>query len=78
MRTDYQYIRFIQLPTPGRKTPLWSCRSIRFNTVELCRVLWYGEWRQYCYQPCQNTVYSGGCLKDIQDFIGQLMEGRRK
>lgn len=77
MKTDYEYIRFVQLPTPGRKTSVWSCRSVRIPAVELGRIIWYGSWRQYCYAPCQQTVYSEGCLADIMYFIAQLMQARK-
>ena len=39
---------------------------------------WYGAWRQYCFFPYPETVFSAGCLKDVQEFIEALMAERRK
>ena len=30
---------------------------------------WYGPWRQFCLCAEANTVWSAGCLQDVQDFI---------
>lgn len=68
----YQHIHFVRLPTPPRrKTPIWSCRTNR-NGDELGQVRWYSSWRQFCYFPTAQAVYSAGCLADIQTFIRQL------
>ena len=79
MKTEYEYIRFIQLPQPNRKrkTQHWDCRNIKANFT-LGYVCWHCAWRQYCFFPCADTVFSTGCLNDINDFISQLMAQRRE
>jgi hypothetical protein len=77
MKTDYEYIRFVGIPHEDRKTQLFDCYNTR-NMDILGHVHWYSPWRQYCFNPASRTVYSTGCLKDIQDFITQLMVERRK
>jgi len=76
MKTQYTYIHFELLGDTG-KTTRWCCRNTRSNSV-LGGIYWNGAWRQYCFHPFPETVFSSGCLEDIQDFIGQLMEQRRK
>ncbi|MCK4245312.1 MAG: hypothetical protein KAX20_06780 [Candidatus Omnitrophica bacterium] len=44
---------------------------------ELGVVKWYPAWRQYCYFPTTQAVYSKGCLDDIGDFIRQLQVWRQ-
>lgn len=73
MKTEYQYLFFINLPSTG-KTLHFSCRN-KNSGIELGEVKWYGAWRQYCYFPATSAVYSEGCLKDIADFITQLKNG---
>lgn len=69
---EYKYLRFVEEPRPkGRKTGIWSCRNKSSNT-ELGVIRWNGHWRQYCYFPTVQAVYSAGCLMDIADFIGRL------
>jgi len=76
MKTEYQYIRFVELAATG-KTRKFSCQNIR-SGAELGRVQWYGAWRRYCYFPTVQAVYSASCLADIQHFIGQLEDERKK
>jgi len=75
LKTKYKYIEF-ELLEDKDKTSVWECLSIN-SPVRLGIVKWYSHWRQYCYFPDENTVYSKGCLEDINDFITQLMLERK-
>ena len=33
---------------------------------------WYPPWRQWCFFPHAETVWSEVCLRDVLDFIGRL------
>jgi len=70
MKTIYQYITFLERESTG-KTSKWACRNKKSEAV-LGEIKWYGAWRQYCYFPTIQAVYSAGCLNDISDFIEQL------
>lgn len=35
---------------------------------------YYAPWRQYVYAPSSDTIYSAGCLYDIQKFIEGIKE----
>ena len=72
MKTEYDYLRFVEKPRPaGRKTGIYSCRNLKSDT-ELGVVRWHSPWRRYCYFGGVQAVYSGGCLQDIADFIAKL------
>jgi hypothetical protein len=72
-----EYLRFVQAPTPaGRKTQVWMVLSARTNDP-LGLILWRGGWRQYVFEPEPMTVWSVGCMTDVQTFIGGLMAARR-
>ena len=76
MRTEYTYIAFQEIgSSESGKTTRWTVRNRR-SSDPIGKILWYGPWRQYCFFPDDATVYSVGCLADIQDFIGQLKESR--
>ena len=77
MSTRYKYIVFVDVPAMHLKTFIWSCRNAGSDT-EIGRVQWYARWRQYCFFPSDDCVFSAGCLADIQDFIKQAMEDRRR
>jgi len=70
MKTEYQYLIFDQKENPG-KTTNWNCCNKKFGTP-LGEVKWHSTWRQYCYFPLVQAVYSAGCLNDIADFLNQL------
>ena len=73
----YEFINFEQKPqSESRKTSVWSCKNNK-SGAELGEVRWYAPWRQYCFMPSGPTVYSAGCLADIQDFIEQLKAAPR-
>lgn len=74
VETMFEYIHFFELERKP-KTSVWSCR-MNLTGDELGIVKWYPAWRQYCYFPTGPVVYSAGCLRDIDKFIGQLMDER--
>lgn len=71
METRYKYLIFVERENPKGKTKIFECRNISTQTV-LGIIKWYGAWRQYCYFPEVQAVYSAGCLDDISDFIKHL------
>jgi hypothetical protein len=71
--TMFRYIHFVKVGEKPR-TSVWSCRNNR-NGAELGRVKWHPPWRQYCYFPAASTVFSSGCLADIETFIRYMSTG---
>ena len=78
MKTVYEYIRFEGDSEffPSRKTKVFTCDNTNTG-VRLGTVSWSRAWRQYCFEPAVQTVFSKSCLLDICDFINQLMEERK-
>jgi hypothetical protein len=80
MKTVYEYIQFdLVVKDDNKKTDIYAVRNIRSGMI-LGYVAWHCGWRQYCYGPMieEETIYSEGCLKDIAEFIKQLMDDRKK
>lgn len=50
---------------------------LRSQGSVLATIKWYGQWRQYCFFPHENTVWNVNCLHDINAFIQRLMGERR-
>lgn len=74
MRTEYQYIRFVERATaPGRITTGWDCLNRRHGSL-LGEVAFTGAWRQYVFRPSPTCEFSVGCLRDIADFCEQLTQ----
>jgi hypothetical protein len=74
MKTRYEYLVFEKAAQQPPKTSAWECKNIHSGTV-LGEVKWYSGWRQYCYFPIIQAIYSAGCLRDIDNFMGQLKAG---
>lgn len=35
-------------------------------------IRWYGPWREWCFLPCEGTVWSATCLSDVLYAVKQL------
>lgn len=74
---DYKFFTIEQLPpVAGKKTRTYAVVS-RSQGVELGRIKWYGAWRQYCFSPNPETLWSDGCLADITSFLKRLRTERK-
>jgi len=74
MKLKYKFIHFIhvgQTVSQIEGHDLWSCRNNR-SGEELGEIKWYRPWKQYCYFPTVQAVYSVSCFEDINDFIRQI------
>lgn len=72
MKMRYTYVYFY-LQAQTSKTKVWRCRNNK-NQNLLGTVKWFSRWRQYCFFPETNTIFSIGCMKDIMYFIEQVKE----
>jgi len=59
------------------KTGVWLLYSNHWKKG-LGFIKWYAPWRQYCFFPDTGTIWSKGCLKEINDYINQLMEAHKQ
>lgn len=70
MKTKYKFISFIFIEQKP-KTQVYKCIN-NSSQNELGIIKYYPAWRQYCYFPTIQAVYSKGCLEDINNFIESL------
>jgi hypothetical protein len=64
----YEYISVSWAGTSkSGKTHIYSVTNNK-SGEELGTIKWYAQWRQYVFVP-ENSLYSRGCLADIQDFM---------
>lgn len=75
------YVDFEVIPKKSyetkRKTDKYSVFA-KSDGEALGIIKWYAPWRQYCFFPENNTVWSKGCLSEVQDFLAKLMLERTK
>jgi hypothetical protein len=63
-----KYLEFTnKTPSHSGLTSLWDVASTVHGNV-LGKIAWFSRWRQYCFLPFTDTVYSPDCLRDIADF----------
>ena len=46
--------------------------------ITLGIIKWYPAWRQYCFFPLGNTIFSKGCLDDIIKITIEITKGYKK
>lgn len=63
--------------SPSGKTSTWEVNAARSGAL-LGVVRWFGRWRQYAFFPEPGTIYSVGCMADIETFIREQMAERRR
>ena len=71
-----KYLNFQQVINFKGKTKRYEIIS-KSNGDVLGRIYWYAQWRQYTFSPAYPTVWNKECLKDIQNFLQQLMDERK-
>jgi hypothetical protein len=71
-----KWIEFIEVGNTG-KTLKFHVQN-KEQSLVLGEIKWYGPFRQYSFFPEPNMVFEKTCLKDITDFIVNLMEERKK
>jgi hypothetical protein len=70
MKTNYKYIMMEKLEQK-QKTSVWGVKN-NHGDYFIGSIRWNPGWRQYCFFPDNEIVFSVGCLKDICEFIVEL------
>lgn len=72
-----KYIRGYDMTPQNRKTKIIHLISNGDVETLLGVIKWFGSWRQYCFFPETNTLYSNECLKDIKEFLEKLNKEKK-
>lgn len=69
---EHKYIKIVKQPkNPKRKTDIYAVINKNSKFV-LGYIKWFPSWRQYCFFPEGDTVFSAGCIQDILNFIEEV------
>ena len=72
------HLRFEELPIEkGKKLHKYKVINIQFNE-EIGIIHWRGGWMQYVFQSFPNIDMSRSCHKEIDKFIDELMNKRKR
>ena len=66
----------IQPPEKGKKTRAYQVTEIGADNF-LGAIRWYAPWRGYCFFPACGTVFDGGCLLQLSDWLYELNAAHR-
>jgi len=69
------YIEF-ELIEEKPKTKVFNVKN-KNSSVILGIIKWFSSWRQYCFFPSEETIFSYGCMNEVIDFIQELMKERK-
>lgn len=76
MKLKYYYIIIELLPLlKGRVTQIYNVINRKWGD-KIGQIKWYGAWRQYCFFPRKNTIWSKSCMKDIMEVLDALEKER--
>ena len=75
LTNDYKYIKMIKIEDKP-KTSVFAVESKHEDQLGIIK--WFPHWRQYCFFPEDECVFSKGCMDDVNHFMGELMELRKK
>ena len=73
---DFEYLVLEEVPDDKKKTMTVDVLSRRHGDL-LGVIKWYSSWRQYVFVPSEGTLYSAGCLADIETAVTELMNDRK-
>jgi len=74
---ENKYMESVGMMTdPKRKTKVFAIAS-KLSGACLGYIKWYAPWRQYCFFPGLNTVFSNSCLQCLLEFVKDLTEERK-
>ena len=72
------------------RNPKWRKKKIKTNIYAIRRnddtglasylggIKWSGRWRQYVFEPKQDTMWNWSCLRGIIDFLVKINKIHRK
>jgi hypothetical protein len=64
-----EFLEFLELnKKDGCKTRRFAVVS-KSRGIQLGRISFYPAWRQYILEPDISTLWSDGCLKQVQEFL---------
>jgi hypothetical protein len=73
---EFKYFNVQRRPREkGRKTHAYWLIS-RSNSNRLGIIKWYASWRQFCFHPEMDTVWSDDCLACVREFLNDLKVDR--
>lgn len=76
LENNYKYITMIKTEDKP-KTSVFDVYT-KNGDVVLGEIKWFPNWRQYCFFPEDDCVFSKGCMNDINNFIEQLQNLRKQ
>jgi hypothetical protein len=62
---------------PRPRTAVFSVLS-KYDPYPIGTVRWYGAWLKYVFEPAPGTIFESVCLGEIEKFLEDLMEERKR
>lgn len=67
-KNKYIHFKFLEAKTKTSRWGIVNKNSHRYIGF----IQWYPQWRQYCFFPCDDTVFNNTCLTTILQFMDDL------
>lgn len=70
MSREYKYFRIVETERKP-KTKVYAVINKK-SGFQLGAIQWYSAWRQYCFAPAADTIFSDDCMQDIVNFVKEI------
>jgi len=71
MNKRYQFFTISETSEEAFSRPTFSVTNNSSGT-QIGMIGWYPRWKQFVFFAESNTVWSAGCLADVQGFLNAL------
>ena len=69
-----KYIKFKLIEEKPKTNVYLVCKT---DGNELGKIYWHCTWRQYVFEPYEDTIWSLGCLQHICEFLKGLKKDKK-
>jgi hypothetical protein len=63
--------------TKSGKTHIYEVGS-ESSGVKLGEIRWFGQWRQYCFYPEDQTIWNENCMYSVVQVLRSLNRNKRE
>lgn len=76
VRKEFTYFYIDEIiPLKPKKTKVFHVYN-KNTHARLGYIQWYPAWRQYCFFPDPQTLWSKGCMTELNQFLTEIKDLR--
>lgn len=73
-----QYLIFIEVPNPGKRTKRWTIHPLRDPGTIIGWIEFRPTWRKYVWSMSPGAVFDARCTEAVVQFLDQNADERQE